>query len=166
SADAASQKAALRAVYGEGGWECRRILEELDRTQDLYFDRVSQIRMPRWSKGRIALIGDAAFCVSLTAGQGSALAMLSAYMLAGELARNPRDPLEAFRRHESLLKPFISGKQRGAERFASAFAPKTRFGLWFRNMVIRSFAIPGVAKFGMGRDVMDRMALPDYRWLR
>ena len=72
--------------YDDGKWECPRILDELDRTQELYFDRVSLIRMESWSRGRVVLVGDAAFCVSLVAGQGSALAMISAYVLAGELA--------------------------------------------------------------------------------
>jgi 2-polyprenyl-6-methoxyphenol hydroxylase-like FAD-dependent oxidoreductase len=65
--------------------ECPHILDELDRTGELYFDTVSQIRMQNWSRGRVALAGDAAFCVSLLAGQGSALAMISAYLLAGEI---------------------------------------------------------------------------------
>ena len=66
-----AQKAILREAYAEGQWECRQILDELDRAPDLYFDRVSQIKMASWSRGRIGLIGDAAFCVSLAAGQGS-----------------------------------------------------------------------------------------------
>jgi 2-polyprenyl-6-methoxyphenol hydroxylase-like FAD-dependent oxidoreductase len=85
----AAQKALLRERYGAGKWECARILGELDSVQELYFDRVSQIRIERWSRGRIALIGDAAFCVSFTAGQGSTLAMTGAYVLAGERARRP-----------------------------------------------------------------------------
>ena len=84
------QKAMLHGKYAAGGWECPSVLAELDRATELYFDRVSQIRMRSWSKGRVALIGDAAFCVSLLAGQGSALAMISAYVLAGELAQRGR----------------------------------------------------------------------------
>src|SRR5262249_4837382 len=76
--DLSAQKAILRARFGDGVWECASILSELDRSPDLYFDRVSQIRMDRWSRGRVALVGDAAFCVSLMAGQGSALAMTAA----------------------------------------------------------------------------------------
>lgn len=64
------QKILLREVYGRGGLGCQKILAELDRTDELYFDRVGQIRMPNWSRGRIALVGDAGFCVSLLAGQG------------------------------------------------------------------------------------------------
>lgn len=79
--DLQKQKAMLRENFGDAKWECSRILGELDRVEDLYFDRASQIRMDRWTRGRIALVGDAAFCVSLMAGQGSALAIIAAYVL-------------------------------------------------------------------------------------
>jgi 2-polyprenyl-6-methoxyphenol hydroxylase-like FAD-dependent oxidoreductase len=89
--DLESQKALLRARFGKSGWECPQILDQLDNTCDLYFDRVSQIRMDAepglWTRGRVTLLGDAASCVSLLAGQGSALAMVGAYILAGELHR-------------------------------------------------------------------------------
>jgi 2-polyprenyl-6-methoxyphenol hydroxylase-like FAD-dependent oxidoreductase len=162
--DPAAQKALLRAHYNDGGWECRRILDALDRADDVYFDRVSQIRMPCWSKGRIALVGDAAFCVSLLAGQGSALAMLGAYVLAGELAKADGDYASAFRTYESYLRDFIDGKQKGAERFAAAFAPRTRFGLFFRNQVLNLASIPGLARLMLGRDLVDKLQLPEYRW--
>jgi 2-polyprenyl-6-methoxyphenol hydroxylase-like FAD-dependent oxidoreductase len=160
----AQQKAMLRDVYGHGGWECTRILAELDATNEIYFDRVSQIRMPNWSRGRVALAGDAAFCVSLLAGQGSALAMISAYVLAGELAAAQGHYRQAFARYETFLRSYIETKQRGAERFASAFAPKTRTGLRFRNLVINAFVIPGFARLAIGRDLADSLQLPDYTW--
>ena len=106
---------------------------------ELYFDRVSQIRMESWSQGRVALVGDAAFCVSLLAGQGSALAMISAYVLAGELA-------SAGGRHEEAFAAMrracgISSRPSSRARSASpAFAPRTAAGLWFRNQVIKAFA--------------------------
>jgi 2-polyprenyl-6-methoxyphenol hydroxylase-like FAD-dependent oxidoreductase len=158
------QKALLHQTYCNDGWEVPHILQELDRTDELYFDSVSQIRMPKWSKGRIALIGDAAFCVSLLAGQGSALAMISAYVLAGELANAGGHYAEAFANYESRLRSFMEMKQKGAERFAGAFAPRTGWGLWFRNQVIRAFAIPGLARFAVGREITDRLPLPNYPW--
>ena len=85
--DLPAQKRLVRTKFGNSGWECRRILDALDGASQLYFDRVSQIRMEHWSRGRVALVGDAAYCVSLLAGQGSALAMTGAYILAGELAK-------------------------------------------------------------------------------
>ena len=158
------QKAMLRERYSDGGWECPRIMNKLDRTDDLYFDRVSQIKMKNWSRGRVALVGDAAFCVSLVAGQGSALALISAYVLAGELANEGGRHQEAFARYEVFLRDYISKKQRGAERFARVFAPKTQWGLSFRNQVIKAFAIPGLARLAVGSDITDALKLPDYRW--
>lgn len=162
--DAPAQKLVLHEKYGSNNWECARILGEVDRTHDLYFDRVSQIIMPSWSRDRVALVGDAAFCVSLLAGQGSALAMTGAYVLAGELAKADGRYAEAFANYEKIVRAFIDSKQKAAERFASAFSPKTRWGLFFRNQVVKASAIPGVARFTFGRDIMDTLQLPDYRW--
>ena len=162
--DLPAQKALLRERFGGDAWECPRVLEELNRANEIYLDRVSQIRMPLWSRGRVALVGDAAFCVSLVAGQGSALAMTSAYVLAGELAKARGDYAPAFAAYEKLLREYINTKQQGAQRFASAFAPKTQWGLLFRNLVIRASGIPGLARFTFGRDIIDTLKLPDYRW--
>jgi 2-polyprenyl-6-methoxyphenol hydroxylase-like FAD-dependent oxidoreductase len=159
-----AQKATLRRRYADGKWECPPILDDVSAAKDIYFDRVSQIQMDRWSKGRVALIGDAAFCVSLAAGQGSALAMISAYVLAGELLRAEGRHETAFQNYEAILRDFIAKKQRGAGRFAAALAPRTPFGLWFRNLVIKSFAIPGLATFAVGRDMIDALSLPEYAW--
>jgi 2-polyprenyl-6-methoxyphenol hydroxylase-like FAD-dependent oxidoreductase len=157
-----AQKGVLRRAFGGDGWELPRILAALDSCHDLYFDRVSQIRMGAWSCGRVALVGDAAFCASLLAGQGSALAMTSAYVLAGELAASPGRPEEAFRRYEERLRPFIQAKQQAAERFAAAFVPRTRLGVLFRNQVIKAFRIPAIARVAIGRDIRDQLVLPRY----
>lgn len=164
--DPSRQKALLRARFGDSAWECPRILDALDRTNDLYFDRISQIRMSKWSEGRIALVGDAAYCVSLLAGQGSALAMTGAYVLAGELAKSSGRHVEGFANYEKVLRAFIDTKQRGAERFAGAFAPKTRWGLILRNQIINAAAIPGFARIAFGRSIIDNLRLPEYSWNR
>ena len=160
----AEQKTILREQFGEGFWEWPRVLAELDRIENLYFDRVSQIKMECWSRGRVALVGDAAFCVSLMAGQGAALAMTAAYVMAGELVKASGRHEEAFRNYEALLRGYIGSKQRGAERFSSAFAPRTRWGLFMRNQVIKASAVPGLARLAFGRDIVDKLPLPDYRW--
>jgi 2-polyprenyl-6-methoxyphenol hydroxylase-like FAD-dependent oxidoreductase len=154
------QKEMLRQKYADGGWECPRILEELGHTDELYFDSVSQIRMNSWSKGRIALTGDAAFCVSLLAGQGSALAMISAYVLAGELLKADGRHQEAFLRYEAFLRNYIQAKQRGAARFAAALAPRTQLGLLIRNLVTKAFAVPGLAHWVIGKEITDQLQLP------
>jgi 2-polyprenyl-6-methoxyphenol hydroxylase-like FAD-dependent oxidoreductase len=156
------RKAVLHRLFDDAGWESRRILEAMDPVGEIYFDRVSQIVMDRWSKGRVALIGDAAACVSLLAGEGTGLAMTEAYVLAGELDRAGGDHRTAFRRYEERLRPLIESKQQSARNFAGAFAPKTAFGLWFRNKVTRLMGIPAVADRIIGADLRDDIDLPDY----
>ena len=89
--------------------------------------------------------------------------MISAYVLAGELANAGGHHAEAYAKYESSLRAFIDTKQRGADRFAAAFAPRTQGGLWFRNQVIRAFALPRLAKLAVGRDIIDTLRLPDYQ---
>jgi 2-polyprenyl-6-methoxyphenol hydroxylase-like FAD-dependent oxidoreductase len=163
--DIGAQKAVLQREYADAGWECPRILAALDRCRSLYFDRVSQIRTDAWSQGRVTLIGDAAFCPSLLAGQGSALAMIAAYVLAGELAEAPT-PQEGLRRYEERLRTFMTAKQRAAASFATAFAPKTRFGIFVRNQISKLFAVPFIADTVMGTSLRDRLDLPRYDPLR
>ncbi len=164
--DIQAQKALLRKRFGNSGWECPQILDALDAATDLYFDRVSQIRMGQepasWSRGRITLVGDAAFCVSLLAGQGSALAMVAAYILAGELNRAGHDYATAFSRYQELFQPFVLKKQKGALHFAGTFAPKSKFSMFLRNQIMRLLTIPWIADVAVGRDLADDFALPEY----
>jgi 2-polyprenyl-6-methoxyphenol hydroxylase-like FAD-dependent oxidoreductase len=160
--DILAQKAILHRAFDGAGWECPRILAALDRCTNLYFDRVSQIRMKGWSRGRVALVGDAAFCPSLLAGQGSALAMTASYVLAGELTRAQGAFRQAFSDYEKLLRPFMAEKQEAAASFAKTFAPKTRFGLYLRNQITKAFRFPIIADLVIGNSLVDRLALPDY----
>ena len=161
----ADRKSALRARFGASGWECPRILDALQTTSDVYFDRVSQIELGgagSWANGRVTLVGDAAFCISLLGGQGSALAMAAAYVLAGELHRAHGRHDEAFARYQQMFGPFVSMKQRAARRFASTFAPPSRLSLFLRNQIFRLLSIGWVADLAAGRGFSDRLTLPDY----
>jgi 2-polyprenyl-6-methoxyphenol hydroxylase-like FAD-dependent oxidoreductase len=158
----ADQRARLRARYQHSGWECPQIFDAMESCSEIYFDRVSQIRMERWSRGRVAVVGDAAYCVSLLAGQGTALAMIGAMVLAGELKAAGGDHRVAFDRYEARLRPFITGKQRAAERFASSFAPRTSIGLMLRNQTTRLLRLPFVAELAFGRSLRDAIELPNY----
>jgi 2-polyprenyl-6-methoxyphenol hydroxylase-like FAD-dependent oxidoreductase len=150
----------LRRIYGDAGWECPAILDALQGAEEIYLDRVSQIVMPAWSKGRVALLGDAAACVSLLAGEGSSLAMTAAYTLAAELRQG--DPLAALRRYEARLRPLVARKQAGARRFAGWFAPRTALGLWLRDRVSGLLRIGPLARLLVGRDLEDAIELPDW----
>lgn len=158
--DAAGQRAALRARLAGAKWEIPAILERMDDAKTFYCDRVSQIEMPSWTRGRVALVGDAAACPSLLAGQGSALAMVEAYVLAAELAKARGNHAEAFARYERTLMPFLRSKQKAAVRLAPAFAPAGRMQLFIRNSVVRLFNLPLVAKLAMGNSLRDAIELP------
>jgi 2-polyprenyl-6-methoxyphenol hydroxylase-like FAD-dependent oxidoreductase len=160
--DIAAQKAVLRGAFGKDGWETPEILARLDVASELYFDSVSQIRMPHWTKGRVALIGDAAHSPSLLAGAGSAFAMLGAYLLAGELRKAGGDHTQAFAVYEKRLMPFMKRQQKAAEGFAGSFAPKTALGLVFRNAVLNLMNIPPLGAWLTRQMLGENFAIPDY----
>jgi 2-polyprenyl-6-methoxyphenol hydroxylase-like FAD-dependent oxidoreductase len=158
--DADAQQAALRARLAGAKWEIPAILERMGDAKTFYCDRVSQIQMSSWTRGRVALVGDAAACVSLLAGQGSALAMVEAYVLAAELAQARETHAEAFARYEQMLMPFLRTKQHAAVRLAPAFAPRSRRQLFLRNSLLKLFNLPFVAKLAMGNSLRDAIELP------
>lgn len=155
-----SQQAWLRERLAGAGWETPAILERMKDAKTFYFDRVSQIRMPSWTRGRVALVGDAAACVSLLAGQGSALAMVEAYVLAAELGRARGDHAAAFTAYERTLAPMLRAKQKAAERLAIGFAPRNRLQLFVRNAVMKLMGLPTFAELTMGNSLRDAIELP------
>ncbi len=159
-ADEQERKSVLTNIFAEVGWECPQIVAAMASVSSIYFDRVSQIRLDRWTKGCTALVGDAAACVSLVAGEGSGLAMAEAYILAGELRDCGGDYGAAFARYQRRLTPFLKRKQHSAAKSASSFAPKTAFGIRFRNLVLRLMRLPFVVDFFIGRQMRDQVQLP------
>ncbi len=131
----------LRTRYRDMGWIVPELLSYAD-PRTLYFDSVSQIVMPRWVKGRVVLIGDAAHCVSLVAGQGASLAMAGAYILAEEIGRTPRDLGLAAMRYEERLRPSVESKQAAGRKMVDWFLPDNAIRLWVRDTVMRLSALP------------------------
>jgi 2-polyprenyl-6-methoxyphenol hydroxylase-like FAD-dependent oxidoreductase len=156
----AEQQALLRDRLTGAGWETPALIEAMPRATTFYFDAVSQIQMPFWTRGRVALVGDAAACPSLLAGQGSALAMVESYVLAAELARSDSDHVQAFVRYQDRLAPFLRSKQAAARRLGLAFAPRSRLQLLVRNTVMRLMGLPNVTELAMGRSFHDAIELP------
>lgn len=157
-----AHKDILDSKFGHDGWESPEILSRLAEATELYFDAVSQIHMPRWSKGRVVLIGDAAHCPSLLAGAGSAFAMLGAYILAGELARAAGDHAAAFAAYERKLRPFIEREQKRAIGFAGSFTPKTAFGIFLRNQVLNLLNVRPLGGWIARSFFGNEFRLPDY----
>ena len=154
------QQALLRRRLAHAGWETPAILDAMAHARTFYFDRASQIRMPSWSTGSVALVGDAAACPSLLAGQGSALAMVEAYVLAAELAATPHDHATAFARYHARLAPLLRSKQDAAKGLGLAFAPRNRRQLAVRNTVFRLLGLPRIPDLVMGRSLRDAVELP------
>jgi 2-polyprenyl-6-methoxyphenol hydroxylase-like FAD-dependent oxidoreductase len=152
----------LANVFADVGWECPQILAAMAGAGSIYFDTVSQVRMDRWAKGRTALVGDAAACVSLLAGEGTGLAMAEAYVLAGELCNCAGDPGAALARYQARLMPFVKRKQQSAAKFASSFVPKSALGVAFRDRVTRLLRLPFLVDFLLGREMREAINLPDY----
>lgn len=157
------QKAALRAAFADMGWETPDILARLEEVEDVYFDRVAQIRMDKWADGRVALLGDAAACASLLAGEGTSLAMLEAYILAGELHKSGGDHAVAFAKWQERLRPLLLKKQDAALRFSGFFAPRSWFKLWLRDKLTNLSSRPYFAKKFIAPMLQTDFDLPDYK---
>src|SRR5689334_15581439 len=109
--DVAAQKRLLRERMAGLGWLTPRILAHLDHTPDFYLDQVAQVVMDRWSSGRVGLLGDAAFSSSPMSGGGTGLALVGAYLMAGELAAAGWDPAAGFAAYEQRMRPFVEANQ-------------------------------------------------------
>jgi len=109
--DVEAQKRLLRERMAGFGWSTSRILGHLDDTPDFYLDQVAQVVMDRWSSGRVGLLGDAAFSSSPMSGAGTGLALVGAYLLAGELAAAEWDPEAGFAAYEGRMRSFVEANQ-------------------------------------------------------
>ena len=130
------QRRLTAEAFAGCGWKTPELVEAMLAANDLYFDAVEQIRMPSWSKGRVALVGDAAYAPSFLTGQGTSLALVGAYVLAGELASHP-DHAAAFAAYDRKLRPFVELTQAKVGEGRAMLIPVTQEQLDERN---RSFA--------------------------
>ena len=133
--DSARQKDILRQQFQHEGWELPKLLSLMESAPDFYFDSVSQVKMDRWWNGRSVLLGDAAWCASPLSGMGTGMAVVGAYVLAGELAEADGDYAKAFARYESLMRDFVSKCQGIADGGVDWFVPRTRFRLWMSTQM-------------------------------
>ncbi|WP_327253715.1 FAD-dependent monooxygenase [Streptomyces sp. NBC_01244] len=110
--DVSQQKKLLAGAYAGEAWEVPRLLAALDEAPDFYFDSLSQAHLHSWSKGRTALVGDSAYCASPASGQGTSLALVGAYVLAGELAAAGGDHTTGFAAYEREMRGFAEENQK------------------------------------------------------
>lgn len=132
----AKRQIMLQTQFAGAGWLVPDLLQQLSTETPIFMDSVTQIVLPTWHNGRIALIGDAAYCLTLISGQGASMAMGGAYFLAEALANSP-DYQTAFIRYENQLRPHIEETQTKAQRFAPRFVPGSTLHIWFNNLIVR-----------------------------
>lgn len=154
-------------VFAGLGGRVPGLLAELRKADDVYADAVAQIRMPGWSAGRVALVGDAAYAPSFFSGQGTSLALTGAYVLAGELARARGDHRSALAAYQRTVRDYVERNQALAFTGMRTVVPSTRRDLWVRNTGLR--AAPLLARFGLlsrlsgdGPAAATALALPAY----
>lgn len=144
--DIDQHKRLLTAAYAGAGWRVPELLDRVRATDDLYFDSVSRVQVPTWSRGRIALVGDAASCVSLF-GDGSSLAMIGAFTLADGLG----DDIPAgLRTYEAHHRPQRATKENSVELAVKVLIPATTAGIAVRNAAVHVFPLITAARRLMG----------------
>jgi len=137
--DRAQQHQVLTKVYDGIGWEVPKLLEMIPSAPDFYFDVAAQICMNRWSQGRVVLVGDAGYCASPMSGQGTSLALIGAYVLAGELAAASGAYQAAFDQYEKEMRPFVALNQALGIKSADLMKSKEKKNVfrWLLEQVLR-----------------------------
>ncbi|MEU7579894.1 FAD-dependent monooxygenase [Streptomyces sp. NPDC041068] len=152
-----AQRDLVASVFAGAGWEVPGMLGAMRDADDLFFDVVSQIRMPRWSSGRVALVGDAAYAPSFLTGQGTSLALVGAYMLAGSLAN--RDHAAGFAAYEHHTREFVTVNQDQVGMGDAILFPTTARALEQRNDMLRRLGAMPAAE---GRPAHSALTLPEF----
>lgn len=162
-ADISTQKALWTDVFSDLNWKNERLIEGLQQTDEFYMQKVVQIKMPQgWSKGRITLVGDAAYSPAQVTGMGTTLAITGAYILAGELSKNPDDVPAALKAYESGMKNFVTRAQKLPPGVPKIAHPQTEWGIWFFHLVVGFIAWSGLANWFGGEPPATAMELPEY----
>lgn len=164
------QRELIRRTFADAGWQAPRLLEAMSGAQDFYFQTIRQIRMARWSRNRIVLVGDAAYCPTPLTGAGATLAIEGAYVLAGELSRlgEGEHPARAFQEYDEVFRPWVQEQQVFWQWAANVAHPDTRLQVWLLYSVLwvlcKLVKMSWVVKF-IGADESDEVEdfkLPSY----
>ena len=161
--DADGQRALLSRAFAGVGWKAPMLLDAMGTATDFAFTNVAQVRLPRWSRGRVALVGDAAACPTPLTGLGTSVALVQAYVLAGELTRARGDHRVAFDRYEGIARPYVATAQELPPGGVNGYAPQSKAAIWLRTASMRA-----MTRWPM-RPILERqfakagdIALPDY----
>lgn len=144
--DIERQKAWLHETFADAGWQAERVLAGLADTEDFYFEVLRQVRLPRWSEGRVVLTGDAAWCATPLAGIGATLAVAGAYVLAQEMARASDLPA-AFAAYEKQVRPMVEDGQGVPKIGPRMMNPRSRLGIALLHGELSVAARPSIQNF-------------------
>ncbi|HEY0138318.1 MAG TPA: FAD-dependent monooxygenase, partial [Nannocystis sp.] len=160
----AAQKALLRRRFADAGWETPRVLDGLDSSTDFYMDVLRQVKLARWSKGRVVLTGDAAWCATPLSGIGTTLAIVGPYVLAGELCKQA-DIAGALAEYERIMRPYVHKGQDFPKFMARMAQPRSRLGVRLQGALLGVAAAPGLRKLvaKLFSPAADDVELQDYR---
>ncbi|MFJ9844121.1 FAD-dependent monooxygenase [Kitasatospora sp. NPDC101155] len=161
--DGAAQRRLLTERFAEAGWEVDRLLAGMSTAEDFAFDSYGQIHLDHYTRGRVALLGDAGYSPSPLTGPGTSLALVGGYLLAGELASSAGDFAAAFARYEELMRPYVARAQELPPGGMNGYAPDTALMIrlraasmrWMGRWPLRAVLAAQFAKAG-------DIALPDY----
>lgn len=148
------------------GWEAERLVKEIQDSEDLYFERVSQVKAPKWSNGRVCLTGDAAYCATPIAGKGVDLSVSGAYILAGELFKT-NDHKQAFQNYENRMRPYVESSQKLPPGVPRIVYPTSKVGVAILNGFFSFFGSKPVKNImtvfsGKKKEPKQEIELPDY----
>lgn len=169
--DVRRQKTLLAEVYADCGWELPRMLAEIEAADTFYMDSITQLRMDTWSKGRVTLVGDAGYCPGPAVGGSTSLAVVGAYVLAGEIAAAAGDHTRAYPAYEAALREYVGLSRQLALTASGTLVPRSRLGLW---TLVHGARVLGHLPSPLARSVSrrvaarrinihDTFALPDYQ---
>jgi 2-polyprenyl-6-methoxyphenol hydroxylase-like FAD-dependent oxidoreductase len=167
--DPPDRKQLVIQKLADADWEAPRLTEALEKGEEFYFDGIGQIKAPHWFRGRLGMIGDAAYCPSPMTGKGVTLAMVGAYLLAGELSRHERYQ-DAFASYEQLMRPYVKSVQRLPPGVPHVLYPTTATGVAIINKLAGFVASNAVKKvmnlfkpsIGQDENHLNGIELPRY----
>jgi 2-polyprenyl-6-methoxyphenol hydroxylase-like FAD-dependent oxidoreductase len=136
--DRQRQKEMISEHLAGAGWRTDELLQEMNASDNFYFDKLCQVRMPAWTQGRVALVGDAGYCPSPTAGMGGSMALLGAAALAEAFQKHPGDFARAFQEYDRSLRPLVEEIQTNAVEFGmKIFLPASEEDIDQRNAQLK-----------------------------
>lgn len=136
--DIDAQRSLIAERFAGTGWHAPQLAEAARTAEDFYLDALVQVRMDSWTSGRVALVGDAGYCPCPLTGMGTSLALVGAYVLAGELAAADGDHRRAFARYEQVLRPYVEQGQQMPGGGMKMYAPKSAFVIGLGQMLNRA----------------------------